>query len=69
MPAISDPTRPANLPFFACYELLLFGCLHIGMDFWAQSEETHQSLAPQPAMNFNSFVTSLSSFELFSNLK
>ena len=69
MPAISDPTRPANRPFVACYELLLFGCLRIGMDFWAQSEETHQSLAPQQAMNFNSFVTSLSSFELFSNLK
>ena len=34
MPAISDQTRPANLPFFAYYELLLFGCLCIGVNFW-----------------------------------
>ena len=32
-------------------------------------KEMHQSLDPQPAINFNSFVISLSSLELFSNLK
>ena len=54
MPANSDQTRPASLPFFACYELMLFGCLCIGMSFFFWGPEVkgmHQSLAPQPTMN------------------
>ena len=49
-----DQTSPASLPFFACYELMLFGCLCIGMSFFFWGPEVkgmHQSLAPQPTMN------------------
>lgn len=72
MSAISDQTRPdqPTFPSLPVKNSYFLGVCVLGWIFWVQCEgNTSKFLTPQPAMDFNSFATSLSSFELFSNLK
>ena len=55
-----DQTSPANLPFFACYELMLFGCFCIGMSFFFWGLKWRECIKvwlPNQPWIINSFVT------------
>ena len=69
MPANSDQTSSASLPFLACYEHVFFGCLCIRMNCLSQSEGYASKFGSSICHEFNSFVSLHSSLELFRNLK
>ena len=65
-----DQTCQANLPFFACYELMLFRCLCFRMSFGGPKwRDCIKVWLPNQPWIINSFVTLLSSFQLFRNIK